>query len=49
MTFQTGHFAAALYNDCDIFLEQTKSIGLDMMLMKTPQEIQLDTIPEVSI
>jgi len=49
MTFQTGHFAAALYNDCDVFLEQTGTIGLDMMLMKTPQEITLDTVPEVSI
>ena len=49
MTYQTGHFAAALYNDCDVFLEQTQSIGLDMMLIKTPQETQLDTVPEVSI
>jgi len=33
-SFQTGLFAAQLYNNCDIFLEQTKSIGLDMMLKK---------------
>ena len=33
-SFQTGLFAAQLYNDCDVFLEQTKSIGLDMMLKK---------------
>ena len=49
LIFQTGHFAAALYNDCDVFLEQTKTIGLDIMLKKTPQEIKLDTIPETSI
>ena len=49
MSFQTGLFAATLYNDCDIFLEQTKSIGLGMMFKKTPQEIILDTIPEISI
>ena len=48
-SFQTGLFAATLYNDCDIFLEQTKSIGLGMMFTPTPQEIPLDTIPEVSI
>ena len=33
-SFQTGLFAAQLYNDCDVFLEQTKSIGLDMMFKK---------------
>ena len=49
LTYQTGHFAAALYNDCDVFLEQTGSIGLDMMLMKTPQEIELDPVPETNI
>jgi hypothetical protein len=49
LIFQTGHFAAALYNDCDVFLEQTKTIGLDIMLEKIPQEIQLDTIPEINI
>ena len=49
MHFQTGLFAATLYNDCDIFLEQTKSIGLGMMFTKTPQEIILDTDPETNI
>ena len=49
LIFQTGHFAAALYNDCDVFLEQTETIGLDIMLEKIPQEIQLDTIPETAI
>ena len=39
MIFQTGHFAAALYNNCDVFLEHTKSIGLHIMLEKT---IKLD-------
>jgi hypothetical protein len=49
MSFQTGLFAATLYNDCDIFLEQTKSIGLGMMFTPTPQEIILDTVPETNI
>ena len=49
MIFQTGHFAAALYNNCDVFLEQTKSIGLNIMLEKTPQETKLDTVPETNI
>ena len=49
MNFQTGLFAATLYNDCDIFLEQVNSIGLGMMFTKTPQEIILDTVPETSI
>ena len=35
MSFQTGLFAATLYNSCDHFLKQTKSIGLDMMFIKT--------------
>jgi len=35
MSFQTGLFAATLYNDCDHFLNQVKSIGLDMMFIKT--------------
>jgi hypothetical protein len=48
-SFQMGLFAATLYNDCDIFLEQTKSIGLGMMFKKTPQEIILDTVPETNI
>ena len=47
--FQTGHFAAALYNNCDVFLEQTESIGLNIMLEKTPQETKLDTVPETNI
>ena len=49
MSFQTGLFAATLYNDCDIFLEQVNSIGLGMMFTPTPQEIILDTVPETSI
>ena len=49
MHFQTGLFAATLYNDCEIFLEQTKSIGLGMMFTPTPQEIILDTVPETNI
>jgi len=49
MSFQTGLFAATLYNDCDIFLEQVNSIGLGMMFTKTPQEIILDTVPETNI
>ena len=48
-SFQTGLFAATLYNDCDIFLEQTNSIGLGMMFTKTPQETILDTVPETNI
>jgi len=48
-SFQMGLFAATLYNDCDIFLEQTKSIGLGMMFTKTPQETILDTVPETNI
>ena len=42
-----GLFAATLYNDCDIFLEQTKSIGLDMMLKKMPQP-ELETVDNLS-
>ena len=37
MSFQTGLFAATLYNSCDHFLEQTKTIGLGMMFVETPQ------------
>ena len=48
-SFQMGLFAATLYNDWDIFLEQTKSIGLGMMFTKTPQETILDTVPETNI
>ena len=47
--FQTGLFAATLYNNCDLFLFQVRTIGLEMMFTPTPQEIPLDTIPEVSI
>ena len=47
MSFQTGLFAATLYNDCDVFLEQTKSIGLDMMLKKMPQP-ELETVDNLS-
>ena len=47
--FQTGLFAATLYNDCDIFLEQVKTIGLGMMFTPTPQEIILDTVSETNI
>ena len=36
MSFQTGLFAAQLYNSCDHFLEQVKSIGLDMMFVVDP-------------
>jgi hypothetical protein len=39
INFQIGHFTAALYNDCDIFLEQVDSIDLKMMFIK---EIKLD-------
>ena len=48
-SFQIGLFAATLYNDCDIFLEQINSIGLGMMFTKTPQEIILDPISEAII
>ena len=36
MSFQTGLFAAQLYNSCDHFLRQVKSIGLDMMFVVDP-------------
>ena len=48
-SFQMGLFAATLYNDCDIFLEQVNSIGLGMMFTLTPQEIILDTVSETNI
>ena len=41
MSFQTGLFAAQLYNSCDHFLRQVKSIGLDMMFVVDP-----DVIPQ---
>ena len=47
--FQIGLFAATLYNNCDIFLFQVKTIGLGMMFTPTPQEIILDTVPEANI
>ena len=34
MSFQTGLFAATLYNSCDHFLEQVKTIGLEMMFIQ---------------
>ena len=34
MSFQTGLFAATLYNSCDHFLGQVKTIGLDMMFIQ---------------
>jgi hypothetical protein len=49
ISFQSGLFAATLYNDCDIFLEQVNSIGLGMMFTPTPQEILLDTVSETNI
>ena len=49
ISFQSGLFAATLYNDCDIFLEQVNSIGLGMMFTLTPQEIILDTVSETNI
>jgi len=36
MSFQTGLFAAQLYNSCDHFLKQVKTIGLDMMFVVDP-------------
>jgi len=48
-SFQAGLFAATLYNNCDIFLEQVKTIGLGMMFTPTPQEIILDTVSEINI
>ena len=49
VSFQAGLFAATLYNDCDIFLEQVNSIGLGMMFTPTSQEILLDTVSETNI
>jgi len=39
MSFQTGLFAAQLYNSCDHFLQQVKTIGLDMMFVVDPDVI----------
>ena len=41
MSFQTGLFAATLYNSCDHFLGQVKSIGLGMMFVETPQILDI--------
>ena len=41
MSFQTGLFAATLYNSCDHFLGQVNTIGLGMMFKKTPKTIEL--------
>ena len=40
MSFQTGLFAATLYNSCDHFLEQVKTIGLDMMFVLDPTVVE---------
>ena len=34
MSFQTGLFAATLYNSCDHFLGQVETIGLEMMFIQ---------------
>ena len=48
MSFQTGLFAATLYNSCDHFLEQVKTIGLDMMFIKTtPTPIDPKTLNNI--
>ena len=39
MSFQTGLFAAQLYNSCDHFLSQVKSIGLGMMFVVDPDVV----------
>ena len=39
MSFQTGLFAAQLYNSCDHFLKQVKTIGLDMMFVVDPDVV----------
>jgi hypothetical protein len=39
MSFQTGLFAATLYNSCDHFLGQVQTIGLDMMFIKSKENI----------
>lgn len=44
MSFLTGLFAAQLYNSCDHFLRQVKSIGLDMMFVIDP-----DVIPQPEV
>jgi len=49
LSFATGHFVAAVYNNCDVFLEQTKSIGLHIMLKKDLWETKRDPIPDTAI
>ena len=48
MGFQTGLFAAQLYNKCDHFLEQVDSIGLKMMFIKTEKQTELIQIDNIS-
>ena len=49
MSFQTGLFAATLYNSCDHFLSQVKTIGLDMMFVVDPdvKSIQPETLNNI--
>jgi hypothetical protein len=48
MSFQTGLFAATLYNSCDHFLNQVKTIGLDMLFIKTtPTPIDPKTLNNI--
>ena len=47
MSFQTGLFAATLYNDCDHFLNQVKSIGLGMMFIKK-ERTNVETLNNIS-
>ena len=49
MSFQTGLFAATLYNSCDHFLSQVKTIGLDMMFVVDPdvKSIQSETLNNI--
>ena len=47
MSFQTGLFAATLYNDCDHFLNQVKTIGLDMMFVKE-ERTNVETLNNIS-
>ena len=47
MSFQTGLFAATLYNSCDHFLNQVETIGLGMMFIKT-ERTNVETINNIS-
>ena len=47
MSFQTGLFAATLYNSCDHFLEQVKTIGLGMMFVKE-ERTNVETLNNIS-